>query len=80
MLVPKLDDREFFVSRGWLEVVDKAPEDYDPAEKYPVRTSWTEDSKSGTITAVYELRDVVKPRETKQVKKLSKLKLTLFCT
>lgn len=79
ILVPKIDDVAFYLARGWLEVSDEEPEDYDPSEKYPVRTGWTEDVENGKLVAVYELRDAVKQPEAIQVKKLSKLKITLFC-
>lgn len=78
VVVPGVDDANFYLAHGWLQVVDEQPE-HDEAEKYAVRTGWEEDAESGKISAVYELRDLSSTPQIVEVKKLSKLKITLFC-
>lgn len=78
VVVPKATDVAFYLTRGWLEVVDELPE-YDAAESYPVQAGWEEDTENGKIRAIYELKTVEAPRTATIVKKYSKLKITLFC-
>lgn len=77
VVVPRIDDDAAYASRGWYKIVDEEP-DYDPSLKHPVRSGWTVDDEMMTLTATYNLVDNLPERKYKEVKKYSKLKMTLF--
>lgn len=77
VVIPRIDDDEFFFSKGYFKVIDIKP-NYDPATQKISIYRWNKDDEIRTLTAVYlveELPEVVDNR----VKRYSKLKITLFC-
>lgn len=78
VVVPRIDDDAAYASRGWYKIIDEEPEDYDPELKHPVRSGWTTDDEAMTLSAIYTLVDNPPQQKYKEVKKYSKLKMTLF--
>lgn len=76
LIVPKQTDDEFYFKRGYFKVVDNKPH-YDNATQNISILKWNVDKSKHTITAVYIVNE--NEIQTKQVRKFSKLKLTLFC-
>ena len=76
LIVPREIDDEFYFSRGYFKVVDIKPH-YDHATQNVSILKWNINEIKHTITSVY----VVNENQTysKQVRKFSKLKITLFC-
>lgn len=79
LIIAKIIDDEFYFSRGYYKVVDIIPH-YDSSKQSIQILKWNIDEANHTITSVYEVLDnVVQPINNNQVRKFSKLKLTLFC-
>lgn len=78
LIVPRIDDDEAYLSRGWFKVVERKPE-YDP-EKYALKQiGWDEDAKAEEVFAIYELVEIQPTPIYVQVRRFSKLKLVEFC-
>ena len=78
LIVPRIDDDEAYLSRGWFKVVEHKPE-YDP-EKYMLnQTGWDEDTEAREVFAVYEPVEIQPAPIYVQVRRFSKLKLVEFC-
>ena len=57
LTVPRIDDDEAYLPRGWFKVVERRPE-YDP-EKYTLRqTGWAEDAGTREVFATYEIAEI----------------------
>lgn len=79
VIVPKSDDDSFFFERGYYKVIDNKPA-FDSVTQYAEILKWKLDEAFHTLTSVYVVREIEKPEtNNKQVKKFSKLKITLFC-
>lgn len=79
LIIAKIIDDEFYFSRGYYKVVDIIPH-YDLSKQSIQILKWNINEENHTITSVYEVLDnVVQPINNNQVRKFSKLKLTLFC-
>jgi hypothetical protein len=76
LIVPREIDDEFYFSRGYFKVVDIKPH-YDYATQNISILKWKVSKKNHTITSVYVVNE--NPIYSKQVRKFSKLKITLFC-
>lgn len=77
VIAPRIDDDEFYHSRGWFTLLDVKPE-YDPAMKMLSLAGWIRDDQLMTLTAQYDIIDRPAP-STVQVRRFSKLKLVEFC-
>lgn len=77
VIAPRIDDDEFYHSRGWFTILDIKPK-YDPATKMLSLVGWTRDDQLMTLTAQYDIIDRPAP-STIQVRRFSKLKLVEFC-
>ena len=77
VIAPRIDDDEFYHSRGQFTILDIKPE-YDPATKMLSLVGWTRDDQLMTLTAQYDIIDRPAP-STIQVRRFSKLKLVEFC-
>lgn len=78
IIIAKTIDDEFYFSRGYYKVIDIIPY-YDPSKQSIQILKWNINEEKHTITSVYEVLDYVVQPINKQVRKFSKLKLTLFC-
>ena len=76
LIVPKQTDDEFYFSKGYFKVIDNKPH-YNSATQNISILKWNIDEINHTITSVYIVND--KTSQLKQVRKFSKLKITLFC-
>lgn len=76
LIVPKQNDDEFYFKRGYFKVIDNKPY-YDYVTQNISILKWNIDKSKHTITSVYVVNE--NKIRTKQVRKFSKLKLTLFC-
>lgn len=76
LIVPKQNDDMFYFSRGYFKVIDNEPY-YDYETQNISILKWNVNKAKHTITSVYVVNENV--IQTKQVRKFSKLKLTLFC-
>lgn len=77
LIVPKKTDDEFYISRGWYIVQNEMP-DYDPATQRCTFSEWRLHKESNSIIAMYFVEPLTGPKY-KEVKRFSKLKITLFC-
>ena len=77
VIAPRIDDDEFYHSRGQYTILDVKPE-YDPATKMLSLVGWNRDDQLMTLTAQYDIIDRPAP-STIQVRRFSKLKLVEFC-
>lgn len=77
IIVPKIDDDEAYISRGWYKAVNVVPS-YDPAVYTARLSGWMIDEELKMMTAIYDILPIP-PNPTRQVKRFSKLKMTLFC-
>lgn len=77
LFVPRIDDDDAYISRGWYKVVNVKPS-YDPVSEITFIQDWTKDEVAKTVTANYAVQP--RPEDTrKKAKKYSKLRMTLFC-
>lgn len=76
-VIPRLTDDNFFFKHGYYKVVDLKPE-YDTAVQAAIFSKWIIDEENHQIKSEYTLIDVNTPVQ-QQVKRYSKLKITLFC-
>lgn len=77
LVVPRIDDDQAYLTRGWYKVVNVKPQ-YDAVTQITYIKQWITNESEKTITAEY----VVNPRPIdtrKKAKKYSKLRMTLFC-
>ena len=77
LVVPRIDDDQAYLTRGWYKVVNVKPQ-YDAVTQIIYIKQWIINESEKTITAEY----VVNPRPVdtrKKAKKYSKLRITLFC-
>lgn len=77
LVVPRIDDDQAYLTRGWYKVVNVKPQ-YDAVAQITYIKQWITNESEKTITAEY----VVNPRPVdtrKKAKKYSKLRMTLFC-
>ena len=77
LVVPRIDDDQAYLARGWYKVVNVKPQ-YDAVTQITYIKQWITNESEKTITAEY----VVNPRPIdtrKKAKKYSKLRMTLFC-
>ena len=77
LVVPRIDDDQAYLTRGWYKVVNVKPQ-YDAVTQITYIKQWITNESEKTITAEY----VVNPRPVdtrKKAKKYIKLKMTLFC-
>lgn len=76
LFVPRIDDDEAYLVRGWFKVVNVKP-DYDVVTQIIYIKKWVKDAEAGTVTAEYEV--TARPEDSrKKAKKYSKLKMTMF--
>ena len=78
LIIAKTIDDEFYFSRGYYRVVDIIPY-YDSSKQSIQILKWNIDEANHTITSVYEVLDNVVQPINNQVRKFSKLKITIFC-
>lgn len=76
LIVPRQIDDEFYFNRGYFKVVDNKPH-YNSATQNISILKWNIDKSKHTITSVYIVNE--NKIQTKQVRRFSKLKITLFC-
>ena len=77
LVVPRIDDDQAYLTRGWYKVVNVKPQ-YDAVTQITYIKQWITNESEKTITAEY----VINPRPIdtrKKAKKYSKLRMTLFC-
>lgn len=76
LFVPRIDDDEAYLARGWFKIVNTEP-DYDVVTQTAYIKKWIKDAEAGTVTAEYEI--TARPEDPhKKAKKYSKLKMTMF--
>lgn len=61
VFVPKADDDQAYVARGWYRIVDVKPQ-YDPSTQQLVFQVWTVDQQAGTVNASYLVEPLPPPR------------------
>lgn len=76
LIVPREIDDEFHFNKGYFKVIDVKPH-YDHITQNISILKWNIDEIKHTITSVYIVNE--NPSYSKQVRKFSKLKITLFC-
>jgi hypothetical protein len=76
LIVPREIDDDFHFNKGYFKVIDVKPH-YDYATQNISILKWNIDEIKYTITSVYIVNE--NPSYSKQVRKFSKLKITLFC-
>jgi hypothetical protein len=75
IIIAKEINDSFYFARGYSRVIDEKPE-YDSSTHYLVFDMWVQEEEN-IIKAIYKV--VENETKTKQVRKFSKLKITLFC-
>lgn len=75
VVIPRSDDDNEYLTRGWMKVIDDRPSSEDGKQVEFDR--WVEDTEAGTISATYTVTESNVEPTTRHVK-YSKLKITLF--